>query len=91
MVPEGMSLQIPPVGLPDTQANRWNTGKAPHLPCVFRYCRAANMRNGYLAAALDNAPGPFSCPISPPGMTSSLNTQYLRPATPETCFITRMA
>ena len=38
---------------------------------------------GFIVAALDNTLGPFSYLIAPPSVTTSLNTQYLRPVTQE--------
>ena len=49
------------------------------------------MQGGYIVAALDNTLGPFSYLIAPPSVTSSLNTQYLRPVTRETSFIVCVA
>ena len=75
---------------------RWNTRKGVSLTVRFpelpRYANPlGHMQGGYIVAALGNTLGPFSHLIAPPSVTSSLNTQYLRPVTPETSFITCMA
>jgi acyl-coenzyme A thioesterase PaaI-like protein len=96
MVPEGMRLQIPPSCLIDMQGEpleyEEGVSLAVRFPVLPRYANPlGHMQGGYIVAALDNTLGPFSYLIAPPSVTSSLNTQYLRPVTPETGFIVCMA
>ena len=59
------------------------------FPVLPRYANPfGHMQGGYIVAALDNTLGPFSYLIAPPSVTSALNTQYLRPVTAATAFIT---
>lgn len=96
MSPEGMNLQIPPSCLHDMQGEPLEYEEGVSLtvrfPVLPRYANPlGHMQGGYIVAALDNTLGPFSYLIAPPSVTSSLNTQYLRPVTPEISFITCMA
>lgn len=96
MVPEGMDLRIPPPCLIDMQGEpleyEENVSLTVRFPVLSRYANPlGHMQGGYIVAALDNTLGPFSYLIAPPSVTSSLNTQYLRPVTPETSFITCVA
>lgn len=96
MVPEGMRLQIPPPCLIDMQGEpleyEENVSLTVRFPVLPRYANPlGHMQGGYIVAALDNTLGPFSYLIAPPSVTSSLNTQYLRPVTAETSFITCVA
>ena len=96
MVPAGMNLQIPPSCLIDMQGEpleyEENASLTVRFPVLPRYANPlGHMQGGYIVAALDNTLGPFSYLIAPPSVTSSLNTQYLRPVTPETSFIICMA
>ncbi|MGH8060530.1 MAG: PaaI family thioesterase [Pseudoxanthomonas sp.] len=96
MAPKGMGLQIPPACLLDMQGEplKYEEGVslAVRFPVLPRYANPlGHMQGGYIVAALDNTLGPFSYLIAPPSVTSSLNTQYLRPVTPETNFITCVA
>jgi acyl-coenzyme A thioesterase PaaI-like protein len=62
------------------------------FPVLPRYAiPLGHMQGGYIVAALDNTLGPFSYLIEPPSVTSALNTQYLRPVTAKTRFITCVA
>ncbi|WP_202840774.1 PaaI family thioesterase [Luteimonas saliphila] len=59
------------------------------FPVLPRYRNPlGNMQGGFIVAALDNTIGPFSFLIAPPSATASLNTQYLRPVTPDDTSIT---
>ena len=96
MVPEGMDLQIPPACLIDMQGEpleyEENASLTVRFPVLPRYANPlGHMQGGYIVAALDNTLGPFSYLIAPPSVTSSLNTQYLRPVTRETSFIVCVA
>ncbi len=96
MVPEGMDLQIPPPCLIDMQGEpleyEENASLTVRFPVLPRYANPlGHMQGGYIVAALDNTLGPFSYLIAPPSVTSSLNTQYLRPVTRETSFIVCVA
>ncbi|MEO8366329.1 MAG: PaaI family thioesterase [Pseudoxanthomonas sp.] len=96
MAPEGMPLQIPPACLLDMQGEPLEYEEGVSLsvrfPVLARYANPlGHMQGGYIVAALDNTLGPFSYLIAPPSVTSALNTQYLRPVTPETRFITCVA
>lgn len=96
MVPAGMNLQIPPPCLIDMQGEpleyEENASLTVRFPVLPRYANPlGHMQGGYIVAALDNTLGPFSYLIAPPSVTSSLNTQYLRPVTSETNFITCVA
>ena len=52
------------------------------FPVLPRYRNPlGNMQGGFVVAALDNTIGPFSFLIASPSVTTSLNTQYLRPVT----------
>lgn len=58
------------------------------FPVLARYQNPmGHMQGGFIVAALDNTLGPFSYLIAPPSVTTSLNTQYLRPVTPKDAFI----
>ena len=90
--PEGALLRIPPPCLIDMQGEPLEYEEGVSLtvrfPVLPRYANPlGHMQGGYIVAALDNTVGPFSYLIAPPSVTSSLNTQYLRPVTPETGFI----
>ena len=93
---QASSLQIPPC-LPDRYAGRTagirrNASLTVRFPVLPRYANPlGHMQGGYIVAALDNTLGPFSYLIAPPSVTSSLNTQYLRPVTRETSFIVCVA
>lgn len=91
-VPAGAPLQIPPPCLIDMQGEPLEYEEGASLtvrfPVLPRYANPLGyMQGGYIVAALDNTVGPFSYLIAPPSVTSSLNTQYLRPVTPGTGFI----
>lgn len=93
MLPSGSGLQIPPACLLDMQGEPLEYEEGVFLsvrfPVLPRYANPlGHMQGGYIVAALDNTIGPFSYLIAPPSVTASLNTQYLRPVTPETPFIT---
>ena len=96
VAPEGLLLQIPPACLIDMQGEPLEYEEGVSLtvrfPVLPRYANPlGHMQGGYIVAALDNTVGPFSYLIAPPSVTSSLNTQYLRPVTSETRFITCIA
>jgi uncharacterized protein (TIGR00369 family) len=96
MLPRGSGLQIPPACLLDMQGEPLEYEEYAFLsmrfPVLPRYANPlGHMQGGYIVAALDNTLGPFSYLIAPPSVTASLNTQYLRPVTPETGFITCVA
>lgn len=96
LAPAGMNLQIPPPCLIDMQGEpleyEENASLTVRFPVLPRYANPlGHMQGGYIVAALDNTLGPFSYLIAPPSVTSSLNTQYFRPVTPETSFITCVA
>lgn len=87
-LPAGMPLQIPPPCLLDMQgafvAYAEGQSLAMRFPVLPRYRNPiGHMQGGFIVAALDNTLGPFSYLIAPPSVTTSLNTQYLRPVTPE--------
>ena len=89
VAPEGLPLQIPPACLIDMQGEPLEYEEGVSLtvrfPVLPRYANPlGHMQGGYIVAALDNTVGPFSYLIAPPSVTSSLNTQYLRPVTSET-------
>lgn len=92
-LPAGMPLQIPPPCLLDMQGEpvEYVEGQslAMRFPVLARYQNPiGHMQGGFIVAALDNTLGPFSYLIAPPSVTTSLNTQYLRPVTPEMPHIT---
>lgn len=96
MAPEGTRLQIPPACLVDMLGEplEYEEGLSLSMrfPVVPRYANPLeHMQGGYIVAALDNTLGPFSYPIAPPSVTSSLDTQYLRPVIAEARFITCVA
>lgn len=87
-LPEGVPLQIPPPCLIDMQGEvvEYIEGQSLRMrfPVLPRYQNPiGHMQGGFIVAALDNTLGPFSYLIAPPSATTSLNTQYLRPVTPE--------
>ena len=87
-LPADMPLQIPPPCLLDMQGEfvEYVEGQslAMRFPVLPRYRNPiGHMQGGFIVAALDNTLGPFSYLIAPPSVTASLNTQYLRPVTPE--------
>lgn len=47
-----------------------------------------HMQGGFLAAAIDNTLGPLSYLVAPPSVTVQLSTQFLRPVTPDTQYVT---
>ncbi len=62
---------------------------AMRFPILARYQNPIGyMQGGFIVAALDNTLGPFSYLIATPSVTTSLNTQYLRPVTPDLTHIT---
>lgn len=84
----GAPLQIPPPCLLDMQGEvvEYVEGESLRMrfPVLARYQNPiGHMQGGFIVAALDNTLGPFSYLIAPPSATTSLNTQYLRPVTPE--------
>lgn len=96
MTPAGSGLQIPPACLLDMQGEPLEYEEGVSLsvrfPVLPRYANPlGHMQGGYIVAALDNTLGPFSYLIAPPSVTSALNTQYLRPVTADTAFITCIA
>jgi uncharacterized protein (TIGR00369 family) len=93
MTPAGSGLQIPPASLLDMEGEPLEYEEGVSLsmrfPVLPRYANPlGHMQGGYIVAALDNTLGPFSYLIAPPSVTSALNTQYLRPVTASTAFIT---
>lgn len=87
-LPGGVPLQIPPPCLIDMQGEvvEYIEGQSLRMrfPVLPRYQNPiGHMQGGFIVAALDNTLGPFSYLIAPPSATTSLNTQYLRPVTPE--------
>jgi len=92
-LPAGADLQIPPACLLDMQGEFVDYVKGQSLsvrfPVLPRYANPlGHMQGGFIVAALDNTLGPFSYLIAPPSATVSLNTQYLRPVTPDIAHIT---
>ena len=92
MTPAGSGLQIPPACLLDMQGEPLEYEEGVSLsvrfPVLPRYAKPlGHMQGGYIVAALDNTLGPFSYLIAPPSVTTSLNTQYLRPATGNDAYI----
>jgi uncharacterized protein (TIGR00369 family) len=92
-LPAGVPLQIPPPCLTDMQGEpvEYVEGQslAMRFPVLARYQNPiGHMQGGFIVAALDNTLGPFSYLIAPPSVTTSLNTQYLRPVTPDLPHIT---
>ena len=93
LTPTGSGLQIPPACLIDMAGEPMEYEEGQSLsvrfPVLPRYANPlGHMQGGYIVAALDNTLGPFSYLIAPPSVTSALNTQYLRPVTAATAFIT---
>ena len=91
-VPSGSGLVIPPPCLLDMQGEVLEYAEGERLdvrfPVLPRYRNPmGNMQGGFIVAALDNTLGPFSYLIAPPSVTSSLNTQFLRPVTAKETFI----
>ena len=87
-LPAGVPLQIPPPCLLDMQGEPVNyvegRSLAMRFPVLPRYQNPiGHMQGGFIVAALDNTLGPFSYLIAPPSVTTSLNTQYLRPVPQE--------
>lgn len=92
-MPEGAGLVIPPPCLLDMQGEAFEYEEGVSLrvrfPVLPRYRNPmGHMQGGFIVAALDNTLGPFSYLIAPPSVTSSLNTQYLRPVSAKESFIT---
>jgi len=92
-LPAGASLQIPPPCLLDMQGEpvEYVEGQSLSMrfPVLARYRNPiGHMQGGYIVAALDNTLGPFSYLIAPPSVTTSLDTQYLRPVTADLPHIT---
>jgi uncharacterized protein (TIGR00369 family) len=91
--PEPVRALIPPPCLTEMQGEfvEYEEGQrlVMRFPVLPRYRNPmGHMQGGYVVAALDNTLGPFSYLIAPPSVTTSLNTQYLRPASGEDAFIT---
>jgi len=91
-MPEGAGLVIPPPCLLDMQGEvlEYEEGTSLKLrfPVLPRYRNPmGHMQGGFIVAALDNTLGPFSYLIAPPSVTTSLNTQYLRPVTAKESFV----
>jgi len=91
-VPADSGLVIPPPCLLDMQGEVLEYVEGERLdirfPVLPRYRNPmGNMQGGFIVAALDNTLGPFSYLIAPPSVTSSLNTQFLRPVTAKETFI----
>lgn len=87
-LPAGTPLEIPPPCLLDMQGEFLDYVEDQSLtvrfPVLPRYRNPiGHMQGGFIAAALDNTLGPFAYLIAPPSVTTSLNTQYLRPVTPD--------
>ncbi|KPN20663.1 hypothetical protein AO715_12640 [Xanthomonas sp. Mitacek01] len=87
-VPAAMHGMIPPPCLLDMQGEflEYEDGMRMSLrfPVLPRYRNPmGNMQGGFIVAALDNTLGPFSYLIAPPSVTATLNTQYLRPVSPD--------
>lgn len=83
--PDAIKALIPPPCLVDMEGEFLEYEEGLRLKMCFpvlpRYRNPmGNMQGGYIVAALDNTLGPFSYLIAPPSVTTSLNTQYLRPA-----------
>ena len=96
MAPATSGLQIPPACLLDMQGEPLEylegISLSVRFPVLARYANPlGHMQGGFIVTALDNTLGPFSYLIAPPSVTSALNTQYLRPVTADTAFITCMA
>ena len=92
----GLRTAYPPACLLDMQGEPLEYEEGVSLsmrfPVLPRYANPlGHMQGGYIVAALDNTLGPFSYLIAPPSVTSALNTQYLRPVTADTAFITCIA
>ncbi len=90
--PAAMHALLPPPCLLDMEGEflEYEDGARMSLrfPVLPRYRNPmGNMQGGFIVAALDNTLGPFSYLIAPPSVTATLNTQYLRPVTPETTHI----
>lgn len=91
--PDAVKPLIPPPCLLDMQGEFVEYAEGQRLtmrfPVLPRYRNPmGHMQGGFIVAALDNTLGPFSYLIAPPSVTTSLNTQYLRPATGNDAFIT---
>ncbi len=87
-MPDAMRAMIPPPCLLDMQGEflEYEDGMRMSLrfPVLPRYRNPmGNMQGGFIVAALDNTLGPFSYLIAPPSVTATLNTQYLRPVSPD--------
>lgn len=90
--PEPVRALIPPPCLVDMEGEFLEYEEGLRLtmrfPVLPRYRNPmGHMQGGFIVAALDNTLGPFSYLIAPPSVTTSLNTQYLRPATSTDAFI----
>ncbi len=90
--PEPVRALIPPPCLVDMEGEFLEYEEGLRLtmrfPVLPRYRNPmGHMQGGFIVAALDNTLGPFSYLIAPPSVTTSLNTQYLRPATSADGFI----
>ena len=90
--PNGVKALIPPPCLTDMDGEFVEYTEGLRLtmrfPVLPRYRNPmGHMQGGFIVAALDNTLGPFSYLIAPPSVTTSLNTQYLRPATSDDAFI----
>jgi uncharacterized protein (TIGR00369 family) len=86
-------LQLPPPCILDMQAEVIALADPDHLtirfPVLPRYQNPLGyMQGGFIAAALDNTMGPFSCPVAPPSVTTQMTLNYLRPVTPGLPYIT---
>lgn len=90
--PDSVKALIPPPSLVDMEGEflEYEEGlrMTMRFPVLPRYRNPmGHMQGGFIVAALDNTLGPLSYLIAPPSVTTSLNTQYLRPATPTDAFI----
>jgi len=90
--PAAMHALLPPPCLIDMDGEflEYEDGVRMSLrfPVLARYRNPmGNMQGGFIVAALDNTLGPFSYLIAPPSVTATLNTQYLRPITPDVAHI----
>lgn len=90
--PEAVKALIPPPCLVDMAGEflEYEEGRrlVMRFPVLPRYRNPmGHMQGGFIVAALDNTLYPFSYLIAPPSVTTSLNTQYLRPASAADAFI----
>ncbi len=81
-------LQIPPPAFTEMGAEivGYTEGESMtvRFPFDARFTNPAGvMQGGMIAAAIDNALGPFSYLLAPPSVTTQFNLTFLRPVSPD--------